>query len=56
MEKTVVKYGCGEMSDNERLADLCGMNNLVIGGTIFCRKEIHKNTWLSPNGKDIKPN
>ena len=41
---------CGEMSENgERLADTCGLNDLVIGGTIFERKEIHKLTWISPD-------
>ena len=42
---------CGEMNENgERLADICGLNDLVIGGTIFEHKEIHKLTWISPNG------
>jgi hypothetical protein len=47
------KYGCDNINDNgERLVDLCGTNNLVIGGTIFPHKEIHKLTWISPNGRD----
>ena len=47
------KYGCGNINDNgERLVDLCGTNNLVIGGTIFPHREIHKLTWISPNGRD----
>jgi hypothetical protein len=47
------KYGCGNINDNgERLVDLCGINKLVIGGTIFPHKEIHKLTWISPNGRD----
>ena len=28
------------------------MNNLVIGGTIFEHRDIHKLTWNSPNMKD----
>ena len=50
-EKTMGKNGCGEMNDNgERLADICGLNDLVIGGTIFEHKEIHKLTLISPDG------
>ena len=45
------KNGCGEVNENgERLADICGLNDLVIGGTIFEHKEIHKLTWISPDG------
>jgi hypothetical protein len=45
--------GCGVMNENgERLASFCGENNLVIGGTVFQHKEIHKLTWESPNGRD----
>lgn len=50
-EKIMGKNGCGEMNENgERLADICGLNDLVIGGTIFEHKEIHKLTWISPDG------
>ena len=50
-EKTMRKNGCGEMNENgERLANICGLNDLVIGGTIFEHKEIHKLTWISPDG------
>lgn len=32
-EKTMGKNGCGEMNENgERLADICGLNDLVMGG------------------------
>ncbi|CAH2247040.1 Hypothetical predicted protein [Pelobates cultripes] len=38
------------MNDNgERFAELCAPNNLVIGGSIFLHKWIHKNTWVSPD-------
>jgi hypothetical protein len=53
IERGIGKYGCGTINDNgERLVDLCGTNNLVIGGTIFPHREIHKLTWISPNGRD----
>lgn len=34
-----------------RLASFACLNNLVIGGTIFPQKDIHKETWTSPDGK-----
>ena len=50
-EKTTGKKGCGEINENgERLAYICGLNDLVIVGTIFEHKEIHKLTWISPDG------
>ena len=46
------RFGTGEMNENgELFADFCGLNNLVIAGTIFQHRNIHKNTWLSPDRK-----
>ncbi|KAM9354978.1 androglobin-like [Pholidichthys leucotaenia] len=43
-------HGLGQMSENgERFADLCTLNQLVIGGSIFPRRHIHKATWRSPD-------
>ena len=43
-------HGLGQMNENgERFADLCALNQLVIGGSIFPRKRIHKARWISPN-------
>ena len=37
--------------DNEnRLTTFCQENRLVIGGTIFEHKNIHRVTWCSPDG------
>ncbi|VDP43663.1 unnamed protein product [Schistosoma mattheei] len=42
--------GLRERNKNgERFANLCAFNKLVIGGTIFSHKRIHKITWTSPD-------
>ena len=49
-EEVMGQHALGEMNDNgERLANLCGLNSLVIGGSIFPHKRIHKATWVSPD-------
>ena len=49
-EEVMGKHALGEMNDNgERFAELCGTNNLVIGGSIFPHKRVHKATWISPD-------
>ena len=51
-ERTMGKEGVGEMTDNgERLVNLCEENDLVIGGTLFPHRRIHKLTWTSPDGR-----
>ena len=41
------------MNENEgRLAELCALNDLVIGGTLFEHRDIYMLTWTSPNGHD----
>ena len=52
-ERSMGKEGCGTMNENgERLTNLCSSNGLVIGGTLFKHKDIHKITWYSPNNRD----
>lgn len=52
-ERAMGKEGCGVMNENgERLVEFCLSNDLVIGGSLFPHKTIHKLTWYSPNGRD----
>ena len=54
LDQVMGKHGLGIMNENgERLIDLCSTHNLVIGGSLFPHKNIHKMTWLSPNGRDM---
>ena len=40
------------MNDNgERLVEFFSMKSLIIGGTLFQHREIHKLTQSSPNGR-----
>ena len=49
-ERNMGRHGLGRMNENgEMLADLCAFNNLVIGGSIFPHKDVHKATWRSPD-------
>ncbi|CAH8868299.1 unnamed protein product [Trichobilharzia szidati] len=42
----------GEMNENgELFADFCAFNQLVIGGSVYKHKDIHKATWVSPDGR-----
>ena len=49
-EEVMGTHGLGDMNNNgERFADLCAEHELVIGGSLFLHKRIHKATWVSPN-------
>ncbi|VDP09402.1 unnamed protein product [Schistosoma margrebowiei] len=49
-EDIMGRHGLGQRNENgERFANLCAFNKLVIGGTIFQHKRIHKATWISPD-------
>ena len=42
------KHGVGEQNENgELFTEFCTFNDLVIGGTIFPHKKIHKTTWTT---------
>ena len=49
-EEVMGRQGLGERNENgERFADLCATTGLVIGGSFFHHKRIHKATWISPD-------
>jgi len=51
-EEIMGRHGLGEENDNgERLKELCAGHNMVIGGSVFPHKRIHKATWISPDHK-----
>jgi hypothetical protein len=51
-ESVMEKHGEGVCTENGgRLIDLCEENDLVISGTLFQHKIIHKRTWTSPTHK-----
>ena len=53
-ETIMGKHGTGTANDNgERFAELCTSHDLVIGGTIFNHKNIHKLTWYSNDGVTV---
>nr|KAG5695243.1 hypothetical protein BaRGS_008071 [Batillaria attramentaria] len=44
----------GTQNENgELFTEFCTTNDLVIGGTIFPHKTIHKTTWTSPDGRTV---
>ena len=49
-ERIIGREGLGTINENgEMFADFCVFNNLVIGGSVFQHKDIHKGTWVSPD-------
>ena len=51
-EEIMGRHGMGVETDNgDRFINLCATNNLVIGGTVFPHKDIHKLTWISPDDR-----
>ena len=43
-------HGLDVMNDNEeQFGNACAANDIVIGGSVFPHKRIHKATWVSPD-------
>ena len=50
LKKVMGRHGLGTRNENgEMFIDLCVNYNLVIGGSLFLHKDIHKATWGAPN-------
>jgi hypothetical protein len=50
LKNAMGRHGMGTRNENgEMLIDLCMNYNLVIGGSLFPHKDIHKATWVAPN-------
>ena len=44
------RQGLGKTNENrEILADLCVFNNMIIAGSVFPHRRIHKVTWVGPD-------
>ena len=52
LEQVIGPFGSAQATNDngERLQMLCNMNGLCIGNTYFKHKQIHKKTWISPDG------
>ena len=37
-------------NNGQRLVEFATLKEMVIGGTLFSHKDIHKGTWKAPNG------
>ena len=56
-DKAMGKLGLGQRNDNgERLCECCGMNELVMTGTLFPRKYIHKATCIRGTQRQFSEN
>ena len=43
------KEGLGNTNENgEMFTDFCEQNNLIVAGTVFPHRKIHKVTWILP--------
>ena len=53
-ERVLSKEVFGTIDNNgETLLEICQENNLVIRGSLFQHKDIHKITWKSPDGRAV---
>ena len=51
IERIMGKEDLGDVNENgKELVDMCALNGLRIGGTLFLHKRVHKATLRSPDG------
>ena len=51
VESIMGTHAMGNINNNgERLLEFCLMNGMLIGGSLFQHKDIHKQIWISPDG------
>ena len=51
-ERIIGTHGLETQNDKgEQLCDFCQINGLVITGTLFPHRDIHKATWRSADGR-----
>ena len=54
-EEVMGGQGVDKMTTNdEMLADFCAFNKMIIGGSVFSHRRIHKATWVSPDNRTEK--
>ena len=52
-EEVMGRQGLGKMNENgEMLADFCAFDDMIIGGSVFPHRRIHKAAWVE--GQKIK--
>jgi hypothetical protein len=52
VENAMGHFGIGTRNENgELLLEFCLNNDMVVGGTLFQHKNIHKYTWTTPDGQ-----
>lgn len=50
LEHVMGNYGIGERNNNgDRFLDISNSFDLIVGGTLFPQREIHKVPWISPD-------
>ena len=47
-EDVMGRFADGTMTENgDMFANMCSLNSLIIGGSIFPHKRVHKGNWIS---------
>ena len=50
LKHVMSRHGLGKRNENgDIFIELCANYDLIIGGSLFPHKDIHKATWMAPN-------